>query len=254
MGFAARDSARQRREHVRAPSRVERARRAVALLLCRRSPIAAWRAPTTHQLDRVVARQAGDIDQPGERFDSRCASYREGQAVDLGVGHLRTERRERLLDPLDRATLPQGQCARSAGSASSESRSIVRCCASFSTIERVNPSTTRSSRVGDIVGCVVGQQGRGRPSRDAPRRAKPVGSGSTGRRWCGRSTPLRLPLRPWASCLGATSSRAAATSASRVRRFWSMRPFSSYGIDMPMMVPYFRHGTISPTNTRGGAR
>jgi hypothetical protein len=51
-----------------------------------------------------------------------------------------------------------GSCVRSTGSASSERRSIVRCCDSVSTIMRVNASTTRSSRVATSSGASSGSR------------------------------------------------------------------------------------------------
>ena len=76
-----------------------------------------------------------------------------------------------------------------------------------------------------------------RRARGSWRAAAPAGWGSNGRRWCARPLPARRPARPSASTPSASSSRVASTIAIRVRAFWLVRPVSSYGIDMLIMVP-----------------
>ena len=73
------------------------------------------------------------------------------------VGHGWLEWDERFVDPFDGAALAQREL-RAVGtrSASRESRSMVRCCVSVSTIIRVKAATTRSRRAATSVGRVSG--------------------------------------------------------------------------------------------------
>src|SRR6266498_4943376 len=62
-----------------------------------------------HQPDSFVARELGDVGQPGEGLDADGAADREGQLVDRLVRESVTQRRKGLLDPADGPALPQRQ-------------------------------------------------------------------------------------------------------------------------------------------------
>ena len=136
--------------------------------------------------------------------------------------HVRKGDSASLIHPMARPCRSSpGAC--SAAFASRESRSIVRCCGSVSATRRVKASMTASRRAAGIVGSLRQEQRgcldlgmRGDEQRsligEVPVRCRP-GDGRRHRRF------LTVGVIPWA-----TSLRAAAMSAPRVRCFCPVRP------------------------------
>ena len=125
------------------------------------SASAAWsRARADQRMSSVAsaAGQPGDIGQPHQRFDAGGASDGDGEAVDLGLGHLPPERRERLLDPLDGPALPQRQLRSLDGvgfEREPQHRALLRLGVDDHAREGVDDEIEPRRHV---VGCVLGQQ------------------------------------------------------------------------------------------------
>ncbi len=179
-----------------------------------------------HEFARVRPGEAGDIGQPRQRFDPGRAANGDGEAMSLGCRHVR-QGLEGLLDPLDGTSLAQRQL-RPLGRVGFEREPQHRALLRLGFEDHLRERRRRRGRAAPRRRRARLRAAATRPrSRGARRRAGPAGSGSTGTPWCARSTPPPPPPRLSACDPSATSSRAAATSASRVRRFWATRPFSS---------------------------
>ena len=100
----------------------------------------------THELGRVVAREPCDVGEPHEASIPVALRMARARRWTVALGHVLAEGASASSIHVIPRPCRSGSCARSTASASSERRSIVRCCASFSIVERLNASMT--SRAG----------------------------------------------------------------------------------------------------------
>ena len=151
--------------------------------------------------------------------------------MSFALGHRGLEWCERFVDPLDAASLPQGEISTSSRVSlerQSQHRSLLRFVLEGHPRERVDDQVEPSRRVG---GASAGSKVCAPVSGCAATRAQPD-SGSSGRRWRGRSRPPPRPPRRLASRHGPPAPRRSDERLARAALLIDA-PSSSYAIDIP---------------------
>ena len=168
----------------------------------------------------------GDVDEPHERLDPDGGPHGQDELAALLAGEVTVETLERLGDPADRPSLAQGQGADLGGlrlERQPQHRPLLRLCLG----DHRGEADDRIEALGDVARGVGRQHRRRGRSRGGQRRAGHACSGSSGMRSCARCRRAAAASSTVGVAPAATSSRAAATRADRVRAFWAERPVAS---------------------------